>query len=326
MMKLVVSNLSRQAAAGIFLLFALPVAAQLIDQPLPNGDFADGLNHWEINISPALANPPGSIEVVNGAAEIRKGGSYLAELSQGFVAPEGLAALRFRIVEGPYFSGTSSFIPDTFEAHLVRPGGTSAVAVWRAGSSSNFNTGPMDLPQMGGATSFDGETVRMELDGIGSGVPLAIVFTFAGPRSFHGGWVAIDDVVLEVAPGPALLSVDPEQLDFGDIWPGATRTMSFEVFNAAPENATDLILSTIGIVGDSAFEITGGDCEVGVVIAAGGVDRCQVEVTFSPGSIASFQGFVTLAGKDQQQVVELSGDGYLPDDRLFSDRFESTDD
>ncbi len=311
--------------AVIIALMIAPATAQVIDQPLPNGGFDNGLDHWAAELSPAGASPPGSISVVNGAAEIHKGGHFLASLSQSFYAPEGLVALRFRVDQGPFFSGSPGFIPDTFEAHLVRPGGTSAVAVWRAGSSSNFNTGPVDLPQMGGATSFDGETVRMELDGIGPGTPLAIVFTFAGPRSFHGGWVAVDDVVLEVEPGPALLSVDPEQLDFGDIWPGKTRTMTFEVFNAAPENATDLVLSAIGMVGDSAFEITGGDCEPGIVMAAGGVDRCQVEVTFSPGSIASFQGVVNVAGNDQQQTVELSGDGFLPDDSLFSDRFELTE-
>ena len=307
-------------------LVAMPVAAQVIDQPLPNGDFADGLNHWNAELSPANSNPAGSIEVINGAAEIRKGGSFLAALSQGFSAPDGLVALRFRIVQGPYFSGIGSFIPDTFEAHLIRPGGTSAVAVWRAGSSSSFNTGPLGGPELGGNTSFDGETVRIELDGIASGTPLAIAFTFTGPLSFNGGWVAVDDVVLEVTQGPALLSVDPELLDFDEIWPEQKKTMSFEVFNAAPETATDLTLSAIGVSGDSAFEVTGGSCEVGVVIEAGGVDRCHVEVTFSPGSIASFQAMVTVEGNGQQQTVALSGDGFLPDDRLFRDRFEATDD
>lgn len=309
---------------AMLIAISLPATGQVISQTLPNGDFGNGLDHWTVELSPTNASPNGTIEVVNGAAQIHKGGHFLVSLKQGFSAPEGLVALRFRIVQGPFFSGSSGFIPDTFEAHLIRPVGSSAVAVWRAGASSNFNTGPLSEPELGGDTSFDGETVRIDLEAIATGTPLAIVFTFAGPRSFNGGWVAVDDVVLEVMQGPALLAVEPELLDFDEIWPNQTRTMSFEVYNAASEESLSLTLSDLSIAGHEAFQLNGGSCQAGVELQAGGAARCTVEVSFTPTEINAYQATATVSAGDQQAEVELYGQGFLPDDRLFLDRFETS--
>ena len=105
----------------VAILSAVPAHAEdfaIVDQPLPNGDFGQGLAEWTVEVSPDSTTPPGTVEVVGGVARIVKGGAFLAGLSQDFAAPEGLVALRLRIAEFPVFASDGGFIPEAFDVHV----------------------------------------------------------------------------------------------------------------------------------------------------------------------------------------------------------------
>ena len=148
---------------------------EIIDQPLPNGDFSSGLSEWTVGVSPDSAVPAGSVTVVNGAARLAKGGAFLAELSQGFEAPEGLRALRLTLAELPQFGSTGGFIPEAFDIHLIGASGFSRVASFRPGVSSAANA--TALPpgfNLGDGVTMDGQNpsnrARWRRPGRGAGV------------------------------------------------------------------------------------------------------------------------------------------------------------
>jgi len=173
---------------------------EIIDQPLPNGDFSSGLSEWTVGVSPDSAVPAGSVTVVNGAARLAKGGAFLAELSQGFEAPEGLRALRLTLAELPQFGSTGGFIPEAFDIHLIGASGFSRVASFRPGVSSAANA--TALPpgfNLGDGVTMDGQTLRIALDGVDPGEALVFSVTLVGASDDTVASGAIDDVVLEVA-------------------------------------------------------------------------------------------------------------------------------
>lgn len=189
----------RPALAASCLLIALPVAAQIIDQPLPNGGFDDGLEHWETEVSAAGSAVPGTISVVDGAALIVKGGSYHSGLSQGFEAPDGLRALRLRIVQMPQFGASGGFIPEAFDVHLTGAGGFSRVATFRLGASAAANAAavPPGL-NLGEGISLVGDQLRIPITGVDEGEWLEFAVSLVGASADIVASVIIDDVVLEI--------------------------------------------------------------------------------------------------------------------------------
>ena len=49
---------------------------QTVFQPLPNGDFSQGLTGWTTEVSPPAAVTNGSVVEDNGAARLSKGGAF----------------------------------------------------------------------------------------------------------------------------------------------------------------------------------------------------------------------------------------------------------
>jgi len=191
---------------------AMPLAAQVVDQPLPNGDFSQGLDQWTVEVSPTGTVPPGAVSVVGGAALIAKGGAFHAGLSQDFEAPEGLQALRLRITQQPQFGSSGSFIPEAFDVHITGPGGFSVAATWRAGASAAANAAavPAGFNFGDGVTFSDGE-IRIPLEGIASGTGLSFAAALVGAAADTVATVALTDVVLEVERKGEPL--EPDRLD-----------------------------------------------------------------------------------------------------------------
>jgi len=172
---------------------------EIIDQPLPNGDFSAGLSEWMVTVSPEAAAPVGSISVVGGAARLAKGGAFITELSQSFDAPEGLQALRFRLAEFPQFGSTGGFIPEAFDVHLIGDNGFSRTASFRPGATATANATavPSGFNLADGVTLV-GADLRIALDDVAPGESLQFAVTLVGASSDTSAAVAIDDVVLEV--------------------------------------------------------------------------------------------------------------------------------
>lgn len=187
---------------GLCALFSASVRAAdliVVDQPLPNGDFVQGLAEWTVEVSPDPTTPPGTVEVVGGAARVVKGGAFHAGLSQTFTAPEGLVALRLRIAEQPQFSSDGSFIPESFDVHLTGAGGFSRAAVFRSEASAAANaTAVPGGYSFGAGVTLDGSTLRIPLVGVVAGETLTLTAALVGASSDTTTSVAIDDVVLEV--------------------------------------------------------------------------------------------------------------------------------
>jgi len=171
----------------------------IVDQPLPNGDFSVGLSEWVSMVSPAGSVPPGSVSVVSGAARLAKGGAFVAELSQGFVAPEGLLALRLTLAQPPQFGSTGSFIPEAFDVHLIGSDGFSRAASFRPGASATANSAAMPSGfNLADGVTLSGGDLRIALEDVRAGETLDFVITLTGASADTMATVAIDDVVLEV--------------------------------------------------------------------------------------------------------------------------------
>lgn len=105
-----------------------------------------------------------------------------------------------------------------------------------------------------------------------------------------------------------VLEADSDTLAFGETTVSHDASQSLTVSNAGPVGAMNLEISDLAISGDAGFQISGGDCQVGTLLAVG--ESCQVEVQFSPDSAAAFAGMLEIQADDGQSVqVELSGDG-----------------
>ncbi len=119
---------------------------------------------------------------------------------------------------------------------------------------------------------------------------------------------------------PALLSVNPNSLNFGPVVAPRTRQLSLAVANSG---GVSLSLATLLIDGDTGvFEFGASSCAPGTVLAP--TETCEIELVFAPPAIGSYSATLQLSADDGQQLaVSLSGLGV--DDPLFSDRFEGLD-
>ena len=178
------------------------------DQALPNGNFSDGLLQWTVEVPSGVSVPAPTIGVVAGAARIQRGGAYVAGLSQDFIAPEGLLALKLRLTEMPVLTADGSFIPDAFDVHVTDSSGRSRSASIRAGASAVANEAavPSGLNFGPGAT-LNGDQLRIPVPGAVEGESLTVSVALVGASRDTASVVAIDDVVLEIQrkrppPGP----------------------------------------------------------------------------------------------------------------------------
>lgn len=171
----------------------------IVDEPLPNGDFSQGLADWTVEVSPDPSAPPGAVSVVGGAARLSKGGAYRVALSQDFVAPEGLIALRLRLAELPQFGSTGAFIPEAFDIHVLRADSVSRVAAFRTGASAAANAAAVPAGfNLGAGTTLNGDQLRIELPGIAVGETLTLIATLVGASADTQAIAAIDDAVMEI--------------------------------------------------------------------------------------------------------------------------------
>jgi len=225
---------------------------EIIDLPLPNGDFSQGMSEWTVVVSPDSATPAGSVAVVNGAAQLAKGAAFVAGLSQGFEAPEGLKALRLTLSRLPEFGSTGGFIPEAFDIHLTGANGFSRVASFRAGASAAANATAVPAGfNLAPGTSLTGQTLRIALDDISPGEPLLLSATLVGASADTQAIVAIDDVVLEIErkrPPP-----DP---------PGPEQVDACEMFRdgfEAERGLGSIPRCALGQVGDTGITACAGD-------------------------------------------------------------------
>ena len=163
----------------------------------------------------------------------------------------------------------------------------------------------------GGGRATDGDllvsemelaTVRRVLDGADlTGVPGAhgnpamsrtgqvIVFETAAVGPLSGATISTFGVrgiaSVEVTPRLSLA-----ELDFGSVIPNLESSELYvRVQNAGPASFEPTVVSV-----DAPFNVTGGTCAKGILVAAG--STCSVHVTFTPPAIQGYQGTLTVSG------------------------------
>ena len=199
-------------ASCLWLNLALAANPQIIDMPLPNGDFSQGLSGWTVEVSPTGTAPPGSVSVVGGAARITKGAAFHAGLSQDFAAPEGLQALRLRVTQQPQFGSSGSFIPEAFDVHVTGPGGFTVAATWRPGASAVANAAAVPSGfNLGDGVTFSNGEIRVPLLNIAPGTDLSFAAGLVGASADTVATVAFTDVVLEVEQ--KVEPLEPDRID-----------------------------------------------------------------------------------------------------------------
>ena len=226
---------------------------EIIDIPLPNGDFSQGLSGWTVEVSPAGTVPPGSVSIVGGSALIAKGAAFHAGLSQDFAAPEGLQALRLRVTQQPQFGSTGSFIPEAFDVHVTGPGGFTVAATWRPGASAAANAAAVPSGfNLGDGVTFSNGEIRIPLLGIAPGTGLSFAAGLVGASADTTATVAFTDVVLEVEQ--KLEPVEPDRIDGCGIFRDR-----FEISHGV----AGIARCAMGQINDTGIlACAGGDCPV----------------------------------------------------------------
>ena len=240
-------------SACLMLNLAVAEHPEVIDVPLPNGDFSQGLSGWTVEVSPAGSVPAGSVSVVGGAARIAKGGAFHAGLSQTFVAPEGLQALRLAITQQPQFGSTGNFIPEAFDVHVTGPGGFTVAATWRPGASAAANAAALPSGfNLGDGVTFSNGEIRVPLAGIAPGTSLNFAASLVGASADTVASVSLTDVVLEVEQkaGP----LPPDRIDGCGIF-----SDRFEISHGA----AGIAFCAMGQINDTGImACAGGECPV----------------------------------------------------------------
>ena len=112
----------------------------------------------------------------------------------------------------------------------------------------------------------------------------------------------------EVPPEVSVLNVQPESINFGGVQTGTTSGPETVTVSNDGEDGIDLELTSIDVTGD--FDIAGGDCAAGTVLADG--ETCTIDVTFSPSADGPATGSLSVdsdADEVTNDTVSLEGEG-----------------
>ena len=187
---------------------------------LYNGDFSI----LDTNLAQYGWDARGQAALELGALVLREDDRALSGLTQGFILPEGIQALRFTI-KGAQFSANGNTPPDAFEAALINMAtGQSAVSTGSLShTDSLFNLQSNGVASSASAVTVTGLpapgtslldtvspiTVTVDLSNVAAGSVLKLYFDLLGMGA-QGSSITIDDVRLltSLATNTAPLAVD----------------------------------------------------------------------------------------------------------------------
>ncbi|MFO7763705.1 MAG: choice-of-anchor D domain-containing protein [Wenzhouxiangellaceae bacterium] len=105
--------------------------------------------------------------------------------------------------------------------------------------------------------------------------------------------------------GPAQISLDPIEFDFGEVRVGQPESATFTVTNSGGAAST-LTLNAIDAIG-SVFSVEGGSCTVGGVLSK--TDSCTVIVEFAPLVTGGYGGLLEIESSAGSVSAELTASG-----------------
>ena len=182
--------------AFLFLFVAILAGYAPTFADLDNGSFDAGLDSWETGQEGGSVLP-GTVEVINGAAQLSEGDSFLTTLSQPIVIPSGMRSLSFDVFFDPGLDTTDAFVLDAFEVSLLEPQqNQSLVAPWRSLATSFFNVSEDGTISFGPEVEFDGQTVTVDLSSVPEDQHAVLYFDLVGGDNDVDSSVRIDNVVL----------------------------------------------------------------------------------------------------------------------------------
>jgi hypothetical protein len=246
-----------------------------------------------------VAFEPQSVGALNGTLDIDGAASSISVGLTGIgLQGAGLAVSPTKYVFGPTTLGGSAATSFT-----VTNTGDPASALALTGL---FTTGNPIFGITGGSCSA-GSTVL-------AGQETCTVDVLFGPTAlgFAAGALAVesdagDSFVPLVGEGtaPAQIALDPTAFDFGTVRVGEPESMTFTVSNAGGV-ASSLQLAEVAVTGDR-FDVTGGSCTIGTVLA--GAETCTVIVEFAPLVTGDYSGELSVASTGGSVQAALSAAG-----------------
>ncbi len=127
--------------------------------------------------------------------------------------------------------------------------------------------------------------------------------------------VDLNEGAVNIVDVTAVLNVQPPELDFGTQQTGTTSGPQSATVSNDGTDGVDLEIESIDVSGD--FDLAGGTCSVGTILADG--EDCTIDVTFSPSADGPTSGNLTVgsdAGETTNDNVELLGEGIPTDAEL----------
>ncbi len=198
---------------------------------LVNGDFADGLTGWTVEITGGSA-APGTVTPDGGQALLLEGDSFIITLRQTFAIPVDAMTLSFDVILAPGFDLASMFIPDAFEATLVDQNTQPVIPPWIAGATSFFNIQEDGTVNVGPTTTAVDATnlvggpptlhVSADVSGLAPGTVVTLFFDLIGADLDTASGVRVDNVVVGGPPPPA--DCNNNGVDDADDIAGGTST------------------------------------------------------------------------------------------------------
>ena len=290
------------------------LSGSALAQPLTNGDFSDGLSHWTVVASGGSA--PGEVVLVEGGAELREGGSFVVSLEQSMVLEQALASVSFTIDTTPGFDAGEDFIPDAFEATLMRDDGLPALEGWRPTTTAFFSLQEDGTAHTAPGVTFDGTTVTADLSPIKVGTTVVLSFALVGGDKDVTSAVRVGDVVVVLANQPPVADAGDDTV----IECGATLTLDGSE-SSDPDGDTLVAAWT-----DSAGESVGDQLTVSLT-AALGAETYTLTVDDGHGEADSDDVQITVVDTTAPVLPELvdqtisagaACDGAVPD--LLADK------
>jgi len=137
--------------------------------------------------------------------------------------------------------------------------------------------------------------------------------TFNPEAPNHDGFFPAFPILAECtlaanSPGPPVLDVGRNAIDFGQIPPNSTTSQTLRIFNNGAQNLIlgDVLFSDEGFI---ANQMQNGDPVYGFTIAPGDMQR--MVVTFAPTEEMVYSVDMTIYSNGGEEVVALSGEGYV---------------
>ncbi|MDP6943648.1 MAG: PKD domain-containing protein, partial [Myxococcota bacterium] len=298
---------------GFVLLLVLAFAAEAAAEGVVNGDFAAGLQGWEVLESGGQVDH-GGVSVDGDHAVLTEGDSFLVSLRQVFQLDRPATSLAFTFDPSPGFDTSDVRIADVFEASILDLADAPVTPVWTPFASSFFNVQESGLTRAADGVTVDQELVTIDATNLPVGEDLTLLLTLVGADADKGSSVRIGDVVVTFANRPPVANAGPPvAIECGT----ATEVTLDGSGSSDPDGDplsyvwTDQNLTPVGLDALVTVPVSPGTVTYTLTVEddEGLQDQDTIQITVSDTHPPSFQ----VVPEDQEVQADETCQGSVPD-------------